>query len=231
MLAASLAQAVGSLLPVAVAVAISPIPIIAVVVILGTPRARVNGLAFAAGWVVGLAAVATVVLVITGASGADDPTSSSATGVNWVQVTLGVALLALASRQWRGRPGPGEQAELPEWMEKVDRFGPGASTGAGLVLSAANPKNLVLAVSAGATIGQAGLTAGQDVVAIAAFVLIGSLTVVGAVLYALVDRRGSGAVLTGVKAFMAAHNAAIMTVLLGVIGAKVLGQGIGGAWG
>ncbi|MCB1299565.1 MAG: GAP family protein, partial [Microthrixaceae bacterium] len=137
-LAASLAQAVGSLLPVAVAVAISPIPIIAVVVILGTPRARINGLAFAAGWVVGLAAVATAVLVLTGASGADDPTSSSATGANWVQVTLGVALLALAARQWKGRPGPGEQAELPEWMEKVDRFGPGASTGAGLVLSAAN---------------------------------------------------------------------------------------------
>jgi len=69
------------------------------------------------------------------------------------------------------------------------------------------------------------------VVAIAAFVLIGSMTVVGAVLYSLVDRRGSGAVLTGVKAFMATHNAAIMTVLLGVIGAKVLGQGVGGAWG
>jgi hypothetical protein len=69
------------------------------------------------------------------------------------------------------------------------------------------------------------------VVAIAAFVLIGSMTVVGAVLYSLVDRRGSASVLASVKAFMATHNAAIMTVLLGVIGAKVLGQGVGGAWG
>lgn len=229
-LATSTAQAVGSLLPLAVAVAISPIPIIAVVIILGTPRSRVNGPAFGLGWVGGLTAVTTVVLVLTSGSGADDPGSSAATGTNWVQVALGVVLLVLAARQWRGRPGPGEQAELPGWMEKVDHFGPAASAGAGVVLSAANPKNLLLAVSAGAAVGQAGLSGAEDAVALAAFVMIGSLTVVGAVVYSLVDRKGSATALAGVKSFMADHNAVIMTVLLGVIGAKVLGQGIGGAF-
>lgn len=230
MFATTLAQAIGSLLPLAVAVAISPVPIIAVVIMLGTPRARVNGPAFAFGWVAGLAVVATLVLVLAGASGADDPGSSAATGTNWVQVALGVVLLVMAARQWRGRPAPGEQAELPGWMEKVDHFGPGESVGAGVVLSAANPKNLLLAVSAGATIGQAGLSGGQDVIAVAAFVVIGSLTVAGAVIYSFVDRKGSAQALAGVKSFMATHNAVIMAVLLGVIGAKVLGQGIGGAF-
>lgn len=230
MLASSLAQAIGSVLPVAVAVAISPIPIIAVVVILGTPRAGGNGPAFGLGWIFGLTVVATLVLLVTGASGADDPTSTAAEGSNWVQVALGIGLLVLAAKQWRSRSGPGEEAELPGWMEKVDHFGPGASLGAGVVLSAANPKNLVLAISAGATIGQAGLSDGQDVIAIASFVLIGSSTVVGAIVYRLIDRKRSTAALASVKSFMAAHNAVIMTVLLSVIGTKVLGQGIGGAF-
>jgi hypothetical protein len=36
-------QAIGDLLPSAVGVAISPVPIIAVILMLGTPRARSNG--------------------------------------------------------------------------------------------------------------------------------------------------------------------------------------------
>ncbi len=82
-------------------------------------------------------------------------------------------------------------------------------------------------MSAGAIVGQAGLSDGEDVVALATFVAIGSVTVVGAVLYSSVARERSASSLAGVKSFMAAHNAVIMTVLLAVIGAKVLGQGLG----
>ena len=42
-------QTIGDFLPAAVAVALSPIPIVAVVLMLGTPRARSNGPAFALG--------------------------------------------------------------------------------------------------------------------------------------------------------------------------------------
>jgi hypothetical protein len=44
-------EAIGQSLPFAVGVGLSPIPIIAVVLMLATPRARVNGPAFLAGWV------------------------------------------------------------------------------------------------------------------------------------------------------------------------------------
>ena len=44
-------QAIGQVLPPAVGVGLSPIPIVAVIVMLVTPRARVNGPAFlGAGW-------------------------------------------------------------------------------------------------------------------------------------------------------------------------------------
>ncbi len=59
-------QAIGGSLPLAVGIAISPIPIIAVVLMLTTPRARANGPAFLAGWVLGLGIVGAIVLALAG---------------------------------------------------------------------------------------------------------------------------------------------------------------------
>ena len=52
----------GQLLPIAVGIAISPLPIVAVVLMLATPRGRVNGPAFVLAWIVGLAVVGTIVI-------------------------------------------------------------------------------------------------------------------------------------------------------------------------
>ncbi|MHB1138288.1 MAG: GAP family protein [Microthrixaceae bacterium] len=228
MLAATLGEAIGGLLPAAVGVAISPIPIIAVIVMLGTPRARVNGPAFGLGWIVGLAAVATIVLVVSHGAGTSDPDSGASTGGSTFQLVLGVVLLLLAAKQWRGRPKDGETPEMPKWMDGVDHFAPPMAAGMGVVLSAVNPKNLILAMSAGAAIGQAGLSSGEDVIAVAVFVAIGSVTVVGAVLFYLIGGSRSTQALASMKAFMSTHNAVIMTVLFLVLGAKILGQGIAG---
>ncbi len=228
MFATTLGEAIGSFLPSAVAVAISPIPIIAVVVMLGTPRARVTGSAFAVGWIVGLGVATTAVVLVASGLGADDPGDGAARGSGGFQIALGVALLFLALKQWRKRPAPGEEAEMPGWMNSVDHFGAAKAAGLGVVLSAVNPKNLILAMSAGAAIGQAGLSDGEDAIAIAVFVAIGSVTVVGAVLVNLVGGRRAEAALGSVKSFMATHNSVIMAVLLLLIGAKVLGQGIAG---
>ena len=100
-----LTTAIGDLLPAAVAVALSPIPIIGVILMLGTPRARTNGPAFALGWVGGLTAVSAVVLLVAG--GADDPDSATSTGVDW-----GNSSSACCSWSWRpGSGGSGQPRE------------------------------------------------------------------------------------------------------------------------
>ena len=43
--------ALGDMVPAALAVAFSPFPIIAIVIVLSTPRARTTGPLFALGWV------------------------------------------------------------------------------------------------------------------------------------------------------------------------------------
>ena len=70
-------EAIGGILAMAVGVAISPFPIIAIVLMLGTPRARVNGPGFALGWLLGLSVVGAVVLAL--ASGRSQEESDQAT--------------------------------------------------------------------------------------------------------------------------------------------------------
>lgn len=223
-----LSQAIGAILPAAAAVALSPIPIIAIVLVLDSARARVNGPAFALGWVLGLAVVSVVVINL--ASGASNPDSDTATGVNWGLAAIGVLFLVMAARQWKKRPKAGEAAEMPPWMATMGSIAPGRAFVLGIALSAANPKNLALTLAASASIAQAGLDAAQETVAVATFVVIGSLTVAGAVVVYLVAPRWAQRPLDAIRRFMADNNATIMMVILVILGAKILGDALGGLW-
>ena len=219
-------QAIGDILPSAIGVALSPVPIIAVILMLGTPKARSNGPAFAIGWVLGLVIVSVIVLLV--ASDADDADSGSSTAVSWVKLLLGVLFLVMAVGQWRKRPQPGVEPAMPNWMAAIDSFTPGKSFVLGAALSGVNPKNLALTLAAAATIAQAGLDGGGTAVTVAVFVIIGSLTVAGpVVIYLLASQRAAGW-LAEIKDFMSAHNAVIMMVVLLVLGAKLVGNGIAG---
>jgi threonine/homoserine/homoserine lactone efflux protein len=224
-----LVQLIGDLLPAAVGVALSPVPVVAVVLVLGTAAARRNGPAFALGWIVGLVAVSTIVLLVAG--GADDPDSGASDTVNVVELLFGLLLLALAVKSWRGRPEPGTDAALPGWMSAVDGFTPMRSFAIGAALSGLNPKNLALTMAASATIAEYGVSAGGDIVAVATFVILGSLTVVGPVVAFLALGERVAPALDRAKAFMAANNAVIMAVVCLVLAAKLIGDALGGLAG
>ena len=220
-----LGEVIGELLPAAVGVALSPVPIVAVILMLGTPRARSNGTAFAVGWIAGLTAVGVVVLLVAGGASSSDGTS---TAVDVIVLLFGLLLLAVAVEQWRGRPRHGETAEMPSWMDAVDHFTPVRSLGLGVLLSGVNPKNLALTLAAAASLAQSGVSAGGDAVGLTVFVVIGSLTVVGPVVATLLLGDRIARPLTEVKDFMAANNAVIMAVVCLVLAAKLIGNGIGG---
>ncbi len=105
-------EAIGGILPLAIAVDISVLSIIAVILMLITPRARSNGPAFVSGWVLGLVVVGGLVLIIADAVSVSS-SSGPSTAAYAIKLALGVLLLLLAVRQWRSRPGPGEQAPAP----------------------------------------------------------------------------------------------------------------------
>jgi len=220
-------EAIGQILPLAVGVALSPVPIIGVTLMLATPRGRSNGLAFIGGWIAGLAVAGTVFLLLSGGAGAGEG-GEPADWVSVVKLVLGVLLLLVAGRQWRGRPAAGAAAPMPKWMQSIDGFGAPKAAGLAVLLAAVNPKNLLLVIAAAAAIAQTGVDAAQQGVALAVFVLLATLGP-GAPLaiYLLLGDR-SRQILSELRAWMTQNNAAIMAVICLVIGAKLIGDGIGG---
>lgn len=217
-------EAIGQSLPLAVGIALSPLPIIAVVLILTTPRARSNGPAFILGWLVGLGIVGALVLVIGSSSASSD--GGPATWVSWLKIVLGGLLLRVAARQFRSRPAATEDAPMPKWMGAVDRLKPLTAAGAGAVLVAANPKNLLLAVGGAATIAQSGIAGDQQALAYLIFAIIGTVGVgVPVVIYFAMGDR-SDQILTSLKNWMGHNNAVIMSVLCLIIAMKLIGDGI-----
>lgn len=151
-----MAEGISAILVFAVAVAISPVPIIAVILMLFSQRARLNGPVFLAGWVVALATVSGVsyLLAVRG-----DPSTSSTTSdtIAWGKLAFGVLFLLLAVRNWRSRPVPGAEPEMPTWMAGIDSLPPVKALGLGLLLAGVNPKNLMLSLAAGSSLALLGL--------------------------------------------------------------------------
>ncbi len=220
-------DAIGQMLPSAVGVALSPFPIVAVVLMLVTPRGRVNGPAFILGWLVGLAIVGAIMLSV--AKGADaSEEGAPATWVSVLELVLGVLLLLVAVKQFRGRPHEGEEAPTPKWMGALDTFTPVKAAGAGIVFSALNPKNLLLTIAAATAIAQTGISGGEQIVAYVIFMLIATVGVGAPVViyFAMGDR--SRDLLESLKNWMARNNAVIMAVIMLIIGFKLIGQAISG---
>jgi threonine/homoserine/homoserine lactone efflux protein len=219
-------QAIGQVLAFGIGVTLSPVPIIAVVLMLATPRGRVDGPAFLAGWVTGLAVAGTILLLLAGGAGASQSGGAPATWVSVVKILLGVLLLLLAVKQWHGRPQGDAEPQLPAWMKKIDTFAPPKAAGLGVLLSAANPKNLLLIVGAAAAISATGVSTGDQAAALAVFVVLGTVgpAIPVAIFFLMGDR--AAALLERMRGWMAHENATIMAVLCLIIGAKLIGDAI-----
>jgi threonine/homoserine/homoserine lactone efflux protein len=219
-------SAIGQVLPLAVGIAISPIPIIAAILMLLSPRARGTSVGFAVGWVAGIViGVVAFTLLSAILPARSDDASSPVLGV--IELLLGAGLLLLAVRQWRTRPKRGEAVELPTWMSAIDSMTFGKALALGFLLSAVNPKNLLLAISAGVTIGGLGLPAGQIVVVVIVYALLAASTVLVPVVAYLIATELMTQPLQALREWLGAYNAAIMAVLLLVLGVSMIGKGLG----
>lgn len=217
---------IGDILPLALGVAISPIPIIAAILMLLSPKARVTSVGFLLGWVIGIVAAVTVFTLLSSILPEDDPDASRPIrGV--VQLVLGLLLFVLALGQWRKRPKVGEEISLPKWMKAIDTVTFPVAFGLGILLSAVNPKNLIMAAGAGTDIGGGTLSMNSTVVVILVYTLIAASTVLVPVVGYLIASERLRAPLDALRGWLAAENAVIMAVLLLVIGISMIGKGIG----
>jgi threonine/homoserine/homoserine lactone efflux protein len=220
-------EVVAAVLPLAVVVAVSPVPVLAVVLMLLTPRAGVTGPGFLVGWVAGIAGVTALFVVLAGDRAPGGAGRSSA-AASWIELVLGVLLLVLAARQYRTRPVPGTAQRTPAWLVAVDRFTAVRAGVLGLVVSAANPKILLVCVAAGLTIADGGLPGAQDAWSVVAFTGAAASTVAVPVLAHSVGRRRMAGLLQSLRGWLTVHGTAVTVGLLLLLGVVLVGQGLGG---
>jgi threonine/homoserine/homoserine lactone efflux protein len=223
-----MAEVFGDILGFAAGIAVSPVPITAVILMLFASKARVTGPSFLIGWLTGITLVVTVVLFIPGLDG-DTSEPSTTTGV--IKGILGLLLLVAAARQWAGRPRHDDQATMPKWMAGVDTMGGGGAFGLAMLLTVLNPKNLLLAAAAGTAIGAAGLNTGETALMVGAFTLVASVTIIVPVVGYLIAGDRVQPTLDNTKDWMIRNNTAVMSVLLLVFGVILIGDAIGIIWG
>lgn len=217
---------IGEVLPLTLAIAISPLTIIAVILMLLSPNAKRTGPGFLLGWVAGVAIPVTVFVVFAGLLPPRADASGPDTARAIVHFVLAALLLLLALKGWRSRPRPGDEPSLPQWMAAIDSFTFGKALGLGLLLSLPRPKNLLIAAGAGVIIGGAGLPAAEEAVASAIFVLCAVSTVLVPVVAFFVASDRLREPLERLHTWLARENAVITTVLLAVIAVLMLGKGI-----
>jgi drug/metabolite transporter superfamily protein YnfA len=212
------------LLPLAVGMLISPLPIVAIVAIILAPRGRTAAPAYASVFI-GVSLVFIIVGALTSAGSSSASPSGTAKTVSFILaivLTLGFAALAIAS--WLSRPRHGQPPKAPAWLAALDSVTPAKAAALGLIMAVTNTKNIPLALKGGALIGEAHLPLLAAGGLCLALVVVGSLPLIVA---ASVATSGSAAVtkaLERVKTEMIAHNAIIMTVLFAILAANEAAQ-------
>jgi len=219
--AESLGSVLTGVIGLGLVIALSPITIIPAVLVLQAPRPRPAGLAFLAGWVLGLAALTALSVGASGHLGGLD--KSPPRWASWLRVVLGSALILYGVYQWLTRRS---HTESPAWMRSFATITPrrAALTAAALVVI--RPDVLLICVPAGLAIGGSGLDLPLVWMAAVIFVAVAASTVAIPILaYAAAGHRLDDP-LARLKDWMDRNNAALMAALFVVIGLLVLYHGI-----
>ncbi len=217
---------IGDILPLAAVVAANPINVIFMVLMLLSPHGKGTSASYLAGWIFGLVALMSVVIVVGVLLVGGDGSASRPTFVV-LELALGVGLLYLAWLKWRKRPAKGETAELPSWMSAVDSMSVSRSFGMGVMLAAVNPKNIMLLASAGLMIAAADLKTAGVVITVVVFVALSTLSIGGPFIAYRVAPERVDRPLREVRDWLVGNSAAIIAALLLLIGINIIGKAIG----
>ena len=208
------------ILPVAVAITVNPVPIIAALLMPATRRPALNGLTYVAVLVVVMALFGVVVLLffhdVAFTSGGR---VAYLIRVAWLLVGLGF-LVAFAVL-WVRKPAAAGAGREPRWMRMIAAMGPGGAATVGLLLV-----NYEMQTPAMMDILGGDLSRGEAFVALALFVAVACSIPTVIVLGSIVARRRVAVVLQRAKVWFTVHQRPILLILFGAIGAIYTTKGI-----
>ncbi|MEM9326536.1 MAG: GAP family protein [Bacteroidota bacterium] len=220
-------EALSPSLPIALALALSPAPILALIIILMTPQAKKNVLFYMVGWYLGIIAVAIVVFVMPGINNGQ---TEGGRFLPMAQLSLAALFLGTAVWKWIHRPRKGDPIHTPKLFRHLDELGRFQSMFMGFALSGLNIKNIALIVAGALTIQFASAYGSIAVLSLLAFALVatGALLMVVAIYY--LRRSQIDPVFARWKRWLIKHNNTILIVILIVFGSILLKKGLESIW-
>ncbi len=209
------------LVPYAAAIALSPMPIAALLLILLSKRAKLNSIFFMLGWLLGILGLVVISMQMA-------LTSDAATGTHtikhFINAALGILLILFALKQLHNRPKKGKVAKVPKWMAAIENFSPIMSFGVGLGLAVFNFKNMPMGIAAGVALSETAKTINEAAIGLLFYVLFAGSTIIVPVLGFLVFGKKLQGVFKTLKEWLISNNATIMFVLFLILGVLLLSK-------
>ena len=166
------------MLPFAVGIAISPVPIITVILMLFTPRPKSNGAGFLLGWFLGIGLPALVVFMLDRMINQGNDASPPSRIASTLRIAFGFLLILVATWNWVKRNKPDDENKKPLLMKVVDSITPWKAILLGFLFAdVTNPKNLALTVAGCLAIAGGHLTALGNIFSLTLFTGMASLGV------------------------------------------------------
>lgn len=218
-----MALAILHILPIAIAAAISSVPIMATIVILLSPARSRSAVPFLVGWVLGLAAVVTLCTVLAQWIPTPRSTRRPDTVIGVAEIVIGLALLVVAAVSWvRGRRNPTDA--MPKWLNRIDALGPWSAFSIALLLNV-RPKALLLAIAAGLAVRAENLPIGLSAVVILIYTVIAASTVAVPIIMTLAAPHRMEPHLRAAQAWLARNASAVTSAILALIAVLIVVSG------
>lgn len=212
-----------NMLPYAIGIAISPVPVITVILVLFSSRARANGSSFLLGWAIGIAIPAAVILMLALSNQGEAPPPTYLASI--LRVAAGLVLLIFAIRQWSQRHKP---SSAPLLMKVVDSITPWKAWLVGFLFAdVTNPKNIALTIGGCVEIS-ASKSFSETAFMLFLFVMIASAGVALPVILYLLGGESSRNTMEGWKQWLVLHKKGVMAVLFIVFGLGLVTKGTAG---
>jgi hypothetical protein len=115
---------IGDLLPLALVVVVSPINVVAAILLLFSKRPIANATAYLLGFLFGVAAMLAGITALADVIGLS-PGSERSRGASVLLLALGALLVVAGVRKISHGPGPEETPDQPRWTKGITDFGQG----------------------------------------------------------------------------------------------------------
>jgi threonine/homoserine/homoserine lactone efflux protein len=212
----------------ALVAATSPLALASVLVVLTSGRGRLNGIAFAIGFVFGQAAFCVLALVL-GTLSVPDASDRIPVLKALATLALGLALLAAAAyvrrrRSVPTRPEPNTRTEA--FRRRLATLRPPTALGTGFLLGIGGPKRIGLTLIVTATITASALGSAYETTLAIVYVLLATVLVwVPVLLYVAFGQRAADW-LTRVQTWITAHSEPLTFYPSAVLGVVLVVDGI-----